>query len=365
MKPLGICTNLLSSKRERFGRDMNIRPFLDRMGVPYVDLDCYAYDIVDRMGELSGIYWWYSHYAFADKAEAQHILDIAERRGLRVYPDHNTAWHFDDKIAEMYALQDACAPIPESWVFYRKNDCDRWIDECVTFPIVAKLRNGSGSTNVKILRTKKQAHRYCRRMFANGYRSAPSFIYKTYSKAQSTRDLQTLVHRARQIPNFLKARAMARGLGREREYCYFQEFVPNEGYDLKIVVVGDKLGFLARSTRKGDFRASGGGDIYYDRSLVTNQIIDDAFRIADSLKSQCMGFDFVVDSRTGRGVIVEMCHGFDHEAIYEAGGYFDRQGTWHDDPLHCGEEIVHNMYADEIDERGGISQYNDQIDEGR
>ena len=349
MKPLGICTNLLMEHRQNFQRDMSIEPYLEKHNIPYIYLDCYAYDIIQKMDEVSGIYWWYSHYAFADKAEAQHLLDLAEKKGIKVYPDHNTAWHFDDKVAEMYAFQAAGAAIPESWVFYRQEDCEKWLNEKAAFPLVAKLRNGSGSNNVKLLKTKEQALQYCRRMFSKGYKSAPSLLYKTYSKVQSTKDWKTLVHRAKQIPNFLKARRLAKGLGTEREYCYFQEFIPNDGYDMKIAVVGDKLGFLVRSVRKGDFRASGGGDIYYDRSMVTKQIIDEAFRTADALKTQCMGFDFVVDSRTGKGLIVEMCHGFDHDAIYEAGGYFDRSGTWHDEPLHCGEETVHNMYKEYID----------------
>ncbi len=350
MKPLGICTNLLSAQREIFGKDMNIRPYLDKCNIPYVDFDCYAYDVIDKMDDLSGIYWWYSHYAFADKAEAQFILDIASKKGLRVYPDHNTAWHFDDKIAEMYALESIGAAIPQSWVFYRREDCDNWIDNCAKFPLVAKLRNGSGSNNVKLLKNKKQAHAYCKRMFTSGINSTPSILYKTYSKVQSTRDWKTLIFRARQIPNFLKSRHMAKGLGIEREYCYFQEFIPNDGYDMKIAVVGDKLGFLIRSVRKGDFRASGGGDIFYDRQLVTKDIIDEAFRAADSIGTQCMGFDFVVDSRTGKGLIVEMCHGFDHDAIYDSGGYYDREGKWHPEPLHCGIEIIRNMYKDYINE---------------
>ena len=349
MKPLGICTNLLSKQRKLFERDMSIKPYLEKHNIPYVDFDCYSYDVIEKLDELSGLYWWYSHYAFADKAEAQFILDIASQKGLRVYPNHNTAWHFDDKIAEMYALQNVGAAIPNSWVFYRREDCDKWIEDEAVFPLVAKLRNGSGSTNVKLLRNKKQAHAYCKKMFTMGYKSAPSLLYKTYSKVQSTRDLKTLIHRAKQIPNFLKARRMAKSLGIEREYCYFQEYIPNNGFDLKIAVVGDKLGFLVRSVRKGDFRASGGGEIYYDKSLITKEIIDEAFHTADALGVQCMGFDFVVDSRNGKGLIVEMCHGFDQDVIYDAGGYFDRSGKWHTEPLHCGEEVIYNMYRDYIE----------------
>lgn len=346
MKPLGICINLLSQKRTGPGDGMDFTDYLKKNGIPYESIDCYSSDIISKLSDYSGIFWWYSHYVVADKTEAQHILDIASKMGLKVYPDHNTAWHFDDKIAEMYAFQSVNAPIPKSWVFYRQKECEEWLKNEAAYPIVGKLKNGSGSTNVKILRDKKQALAYCKRMFSKGYDSSPSLIYKTYSKVQSTRDWKTFVSRFKKIPNFLKARSHAKRLGRECDYCYFQEFVENDGYDLKVAVVGDKLGYFARHTRKADFRASGSGDFYYDRDLMTEQIIKDAFRVADALGVQCMGFDFVVDKKTGQGLIIEMCHGFDQHAVYEAGGYFDRECIWHSEPLNVSEEIVKNMYRD-------------------
>ncbi len=348
MKPLGICRNLLDRKRTGVGDEMEIRPILEKYGIPFEEIDCYASDIISRMDDYSGIFWWYSHYVTADKMEAQNILDIAEKKGLKVYPDHNTAWHFDDKIAEMYAFQSVGAPIPESFVFYREDECLKWLETEAGFPLVGKLRNGSGSTNVRILKDAAKARKFCHRMFTKGYDSAPSLLYKTYSKVQSTRDWKTLVERFRKIPNFLKARSSAKRISIEKDYCYFQEFVPNDGYDLKVAVVGDKLGYFARHVRKGDFRASGGGDFYYDKSLLTEQIIKDAFRVADELRTQCIGFDFVVDRRTGKGLIIEMCHGFDQHAVYDAGGYFDRDCIWHEVPLNVTEEIIKNMYRESL-----------------
>jgi glutathione synthase/RimK-type ligase-like ATP-grasp enzyme len=149
--------------------------------------------------------------------------------------------------------------------------------------------------------------------------------------------------RIRRIPEFYQTYKNARKFPNEKEYVFFQEFIPNDGYDLKIVVVRDKLGFIARHTRKNDFRASGGGDIYFDQTLVTKNIIDSAFNVSDKLGFQCMGYDFVVDSKTGEGKFVEMSYGFSHTALSQANGYFDRTGIWHDEPLNAPEEIVRNI----------------------
>ena len=246
-------------------------------------------------------------------------------------------------------MQAISAPIPNSWVFYEYDKCIDWLEHAAHYPLVAKLRRGSGSNNVKLIQNVSEAKRYARRMFTKGFSPAQSIIYKAYSKIQSTRDWGTFASRFKQIPNFLKARNFGKGMPVERGYCYFQEYIENAGYDLKIVVVNSKCSYIARHTRKGDFRASGSGDLYYDNTLVTKEIINDVFRTADGLRTQCMGFDFVVDSNTGKGFIVEMCHGFDHDAVYDANGYYDRNGVWHDESIQCRQEIIKVMFPECFD----------------
>jgi hypothetical protein len=56
-----------------------------------------------------------------------------------------------------------------------------------------------------------------------------------------------------------------------------------------------------------------------------------------------MGYDYVVDKKTREGLIIEISYGFSHEALLSAGGYFDRKGNWHDEPLNAPEEILRNL----------------------
>ena len=112
---------------------------------------------------------------------------------------------------------------------------------------------------------------------------------------------------------------------------------------MKVVIIGDKCSGFYRPVRTHDFRASGGGEFYYDKSLITKEIVDNAFRVADSLGTQCIGFDFVVDKDTGEGLIVEMSYGFSHTAVLNASGYYDRNYIWHNDPLNAPEEVLNNL----------------------
>lgn len=345
MKPVAICTSTIHKLRgEEFGIP-SWEDWLVENGIPCEQFDCYAYDAIEKLDNYSALIWHYSNFQNADLMEAQHILDIAERKGLKVFPNHSTGWHFDDKIAESYAFEEVGAPTPKNWMFYDLNTCIDWLNHKASFPIVAKLRRGSGSNNVKIIQSAKDGTKYAKRMFSKGYAPAQSLAYKAYSKLQSSHDWKTIISRVKKIPMFLISRRFGKGMPVEKGYCYFQEFIPNDGFDLKVVVVGDKLTFLNRKTRKGDFRASGGGDIAYDRSLITKQIIDSAFTTADALKMQQVGFDYVVDNRNGEGKIIEMCFGFDYRAVYDCGGWYDRESRWHEGGLNVEVEMVKNLFS--------------------
>lgn len=344
MKPVAICKSLLTKNREDFGTIETWEDWLDAHSIPWEYVDCYGSDIIKRLPKYSVLLWHYSNFVNPDLMEAQNILNIASEMGLVVYPDYHTGWHFDDKIAEMYALQSVDAPIPNSWVFYELDKCNKWLENKAKYPLVAKLRRGSGANNVKLLRNVREAKRYAKRMFGRGYSPTQKILYKTYSKIQSTHDWKTLVHRIKQVPNFLRAREHGKGMPIEKGYCYFQEFIVNDGYDLKVAVVGDKCCAVHRSIRKGDFRASGGGNTTFRKEFVTQQIIKSAFDTADKLKMQTVGFDYVVSKDTHQGKIIEMCFGNGvADETFEAGGYWDRDLVWHDEPLNVKTEFLERI----------------------
>jgi len=320
--------------------------YCKKNNIPYEIVDCYKLDIIDKLKEFDCLLWHFNNYSYSDMLFARSILYSAKQMGLKVFPDFNEAWHFDDKIAETYILQSIDAPIPQSFVFHLYDDVRIWTEHNNEYPIIAKLRTGSGSNNVKLLQSKDDVLHYAKKMFAKGYSPHPSFFYKTKSNYNSAKENKNLMmSRIKKIPEFYRTLKNAKQFPNEKDYVFFQKFVSNNGFDLKIVVIGNKLGFIARHIRKNDFRASGGGDIYFDKSLVTKNIIDSAYRVSDILGFHCMGYDYVVDSKTGEGRIVEMSYGFSHSALLQAKGYFDRMGNWYDEPLNAPEEILKNILA--------------------
>lgn len=312
--------------------------------IDYEIINPYESDIMDKLKNFNCLLWHFGNYEYQDMFFARSILYSAKQMGLDVFPDFYTAWHFDDKIAETYLLQSIKAPIPISEMFYNYDKFTNFIDANSEFPLVAKLRCGSGSHNVKLLKNKKEALAYGRQMLLrDGYNPAPSLLYKASSNIKSAKSLKKYIARAKRIPEFFRTLNAAKKFSNEKLYVFLQEFIPNDGYDLKIVVVGDKLSFISRDIRSGEFRASGGGSLNYDKSRVPKNVIESAFKTSDELKFQCIGYDYVVDSKTGDGKIIEISYGFSHAALLAAGGYFDRQGTWHSEPMNAPKELLKNI----------------------
>lgn len=318
--------------------------YCEENNISYKVVNPYKIGVINQLMDFDIILWHYSNYSFKDMLMAKNILNTLEGQGKNVFPSFNDAWHFDDKLAETYLLESIKAPIPKSFYFYNLNDLKQAIDNKeISFPIIAKLRNGSGSHNVKKLDTIEDLTNYGKKMFTSGLSSAPSLLYKASSNIQSSKSLKTFINRAKRIPEFLRSLSNAKKFNIERGYVYLQEFIPNDGYDLKIVVIGDKLSFIGRNIREGEFRASGGGDIFYEKEKVTKNVINSAFKTSDKLGFLCMGYDYVVNNKTGEGKIIEISYGFSHHALLEAGGYFDRKGEWHTEPLNVPVEILKNL----------------------
>ncbi len=317
--------------------------YCQKNNLNYGVVNCFDHDILATLRNYTCLVWHFSNYALQEMLFARSILNSAKKMGIRVFPDYDTAWHFDDKIAEYYYLQAVDAPVPKSYIFYDVKSCTSWLKLQNTYPLIAKLRCGSGSNNVKMIRNYSDALKHTKRMFGRGYKNVPSIFFKTKSNLKSAGNCKTILKRAKRIPDFIQTYTHARMLPGERGYTYFQEFIPNDGYDIKIVVVGDKLSFIARNVRKGDFRASGGGTLFFDRNLVTPDIINTAFETSDKLGFQCMGYDYVVDNRTNKPYIIEISYGFSHTALMQAGGYWDRNGLWHNEPLNAPAEVLMNL----------------------
>ena len=138
--------------------------------------------------------------------------------GKATYPSAAHMMLYEDKELEAYIAETFGIPFAKTYVSHDRRDAMRLIDT-LHYPVVSKTFPASGSIGVELVRNVHEARRIVGRSFSNNGR-------KTHLVAM-----------------------------RQKNYVYFQQFIPNDGYDVKVMAVGKRLLGAYRRVPKGDFRA--------------------------------------------------------------------------------------------------------------
>ncbi len=246
--------------------------------------------------------------------------------GLVTFPDDATCWHFDDKIAQKYALEAIGAPLVPTWVFLDARSAREFL-ETTTYPKVFKLRRGSGSRNVRLLADLEEARKTLDKAFGAGFTPSGSLRNEAWKFANSWR-IGRFKELIQSLPAKIKRRReLDQRLGKESGYLYLQEFVPDNAFDTRITVIGKRAFGFTRGVRPGDFRASGSGRIEYDRSRIREAAVQTAFDVAQSLGAASICFDFV-DDKTSQPRIVEISYGYESVPVHDCPGHWTPDLEW-------------------------------------
>lgn len=312
------------------GWNKSVVDFCKRNNIDYKLVDGYSNDIIKELSNFDALFWHFHHAIPKDILMARNVLYVAEQMQLKVFPDFKTSWHFDDKISQKYLLESINAPIVDSWAFYELDQALLWLKERAEYPLVAKLRRGAGSYNVRLIRNYSQAKKYAKKMFGNGVLPTPGYLADTKNKLKVAGNIKGIIKRLKKAPRFFSFIRLGRRLfPKEKGYVYFQKFIKGNTHDLRISVVGGRAWAFRRSVRKNDFRASGSGLIDYSRENIPLSIVKESIKIAKELQTQSIAFDFVTDE-SGNYYIVEISYGYQSNAINSCGGYWDIDLNFHE-----------------------------------
>jgi len=295
--------------------------------IPYKIVNAYDTDIVQQVDDCTAFMWHFSNYEHKDSLFAKQLIYSLEQKGLKVFPNFKTCWHFDDKVGQKYLLEAISSPLVSSYVFYDKKEALEWVNKTI-FPKVFKLRGGSGSSNVKLVNTKKEAIHLINKAFGKGFPQFDrwnhlKFRYKNYKTGKE--DFNGIL---KGIARLFIGTKYSKKHQRETGYVYFQDFIPNNKYDIRICVVGNKAFGLKRLIRKDDFRASGSGNIIYNKQEIDERCVQIAFNINEKIKAQSIAFDFVFNEKNNP-LILEISYGFDPKSYDICEGYWTQDMQWH------------------------------------
>lgn len=314
--------------------------YCDNNNIPFKIVSAYDNDIINQVSDCNCFMWHFNQSHSKDVLFAKQLLYSLQTAGLKVFPDFHSAWHFDDKVGQKYLLESIGAPLVPSYVFYDKKEALTWIEQ-TDFPKVFKLRGGAGSAHVKLVKDQKVAKRLIHKAFGRGFSQYDKLAnlkdrwYK-YKKGKTN-----LWNVGKGLVRLVHTTEFAKTAGRERGYIYFQDFIPNMDYDIRVIVIAGKAFAIKRMVREDDFRASGSGHILYGKEHFDKETIQRSFEVAEKVKSQCLAIDYVYQD--GEPIIVELSYGFTKEGYYDCEGYWDRQMNWHPGPFDAQGWMVESL----------------------
>lgn len=280
-------------------------------GIQVREVDVDAPDFFDRLAGCDGFMWRFG-YDPLSLQQAKRLLPAVEHAmKIPVFPSWATAWHFEDKIAQHYVMQAAGIPTPLTRVWWNRGSALRFC-ESVKYPLVAKLASGIQSNNVRLLRNFDEARDLIDRIFGGGL----------VSLEQQRNFVRRVLRHRMQGLRLLAGKPLPRGI--QHGYFYVQEFLPDNAFDTRVTVIGDRAFGFRRLNRPGDFRASGSGRIEWDPSRIDLETVRIAFRIARHLNTQSVAIDGL--RRGDERVVGEISYTYASWAVRDCPGHWVLKG---------------------------------------
>jgi glutathione synthase/RimK-type ligase-like ATP-grasp enzyme len=223
-----------------------------------------------------------------DQQAAQREISIGvvrdlNMRGIPTIPTIREANFYDDKAQQLPILRPW---MPKTYHIINEDDAIE-LAETLEYPIISKAVDGSSSKTVRILNTLAEAEREVTKVFNGG-------IPSVYDRMQ-------------------------------QDYVYWQEIVPDNDCDYRVVVIGGYVYGLVRNNKKDTIFASGSGDNYpitmknsRERAAMARGV-----EIANAINTQWMAFDFVFDG--DNPLVLEMSSAWTMKA-YDKCPMYSRDG---------------------------------------
>lgn len=324
--------------------------YCEDKNIPFKIVNCFDSDIIFQIEDCSALMFHFFLGAQDKMLFARQLLYSVENSGKKVFPNFQTMWHYDDKVGQKYLLESTKAPLVPTHIFYQKEKALQWA-ESTSYPKVFKLRNGASSSNVKLVKDKDKAVSLIDKAFGTGFSHKGSpwphlkeRIRKYKLDNSKLGGVKAAIKRIFYVP------PSERKYGAEKGYAYFQDFIPENGFDIRVIVIDQKAFGIKRMVREKDFRASGSGMIKYGKENFYPETVKLAFDLADKLKGQSVAFDFIYFN--GTPLVVEISYCFTSLGVYEkCEGYWDSELNWHEGPFNPYGWMVDTLLKEMNQER--------------
>lgn len=288
-------------------------------------VDVRSPDLIASLKDIDAFMWRWAHLSNM-RDIALRILPVIERDlGIPCFPDFNTYWHYDDKIAQAYLLQAKGIPIPKTWVWFDHEKLMAWAQQNTDYPLVLKLFNGAGSNNVKLINSSENLIDWIKKLFSEGVFDLSESLTYDYSKQKLNLEMRlrvaiTALRKGKVYSSQKLKFNQNNSFHFHKGYLLIQEFLPDNDFDTRVTVIGNRAFAFRRFNRENDFRASGSGLIDFEPDKIDIRFVDLAFDVAKKLKMQSCAIDGLYSK--GEPVICEVSYTFANWAVHKCPGHW-------------------------------------------
>ncbi len=261
---------------------LRYRRFLEFNELPHKVLNLYRSDWMKQCEDVDVVIASYASEP-SRLSELMAKVGILESfHGKICYPSARDLWSYEDKVRTYYLVGEHGFDHARTFVSHDQAEAEEFA-ATASYPLVSKIRTGSCSRGVELVHSQKQALRIIRQNFGVGRKALWTYSF-------------------------------------EKDYVYFQEFIQDATYDLRIFVVGDVIAGYRRRMKGKDFRASGSGLL--DRALFPEDAIKAAIALKDKWDTTILAVDFVDTNNSREHKIIEtsISFGLDYPEYLEKDG---------------------------------------------
>ncbi len=266
-------------------------------------------DLFSALRDIDGFLWRFGFDPWSLQVARRVLPAIEQGLDIPVFPSWKTCWHFEDKISQSYLMRAASIPAPETWIFWNRSEALSFCERA-RYPLVAKLGVGIQSNNVRMLNDECEAKDIVEQLFGAGLDT----LQPPTSQAK-----RALRHRWQAL-RLILGKPLPETL--QQGYFYVQEYLPDNEFDTRVTVIGNRAFAFRRFNRPGDFRASGSGRIDFEPESIDPDTIELAFDVARKLGTQSIAIDGL--RRGEERVIGEMSYTYAAWALRDCPGHWIR-----------------------------------------
>ena len=240
--------------------------FLRNNGFNFEYYDVHRSDWLEAAKGFDVIIWATEGKAPQIEEQKRKTYIFEKFSGKLCFPSYDTLMWHEDKIFQYECLQIFNFPAIRTFISYSAPEALDWIQRS-KYPLVSKQPVGAGSLGVELIKDSRQARAAVRQSFSSAGR--PTYW-----------------------PYF-----------RQKDYVYLQNFQPNEGYDLRVIVVGNRVFGYYRDVPQGEYRASGMGLVR--KGALPDEAVRLAMDVSRKLDLVVVAVDMLRDT-DGKFQIIEM-----------------------------------------------------------